>query len=173
MRIIAGKYKNLHFTGPKGHRTHPMSEKVRSALFSMLGDLTDLKVFDAYGGSGAIGFEAISRGAKFVQITEIDRRTQELIQKNIEDLGMDNILVAKANCVSWLKRNPDKKFNVIIADPPYDNVNRTALEYLATALSENGLFVLSHPGNIKPPKINLKLIDYKKYGDASLYFYRR
>jgi len=150
----------------------PMAERVRGALFSALGDIEGLTIFDAYGGSGAVGFEALSRGAKFVQITEIDGRTQKSIKSSVKKLKLQNIKVTRANCISWLKNNEDRTFDVIIADPPYDQINPEALGRLLSALSKTGLLVVSHAGDMTSPRLDAKLIDFKNYGDASLSFYK-
>ncbi|MFO0882462.1 MAG: RsmD family RNA methyltransferase [Candidatus Saccharimonadales bacterium] len=89
MRIIAGTLRGRNFDSPHSHKTHPMSEKMRGALFNVLGDITDLTIFDAYGGSGAVAFEAVSRGAKKALITEVDVTVAKVITGNIKKLGLD------------------------------------------------------------------------------------
>ena len=87
MRIIAGELRGRQFNSPKGHRTHPMGDRVRTALFNTLGDISDLTILDAFAGSGALTFEAISRGAKSAVTLEIDYDAYEVIQQNAEDLS--------------------------------------------------------------------------------------
>src|SRR3954464_3149409 len=88
MRIIAGRLGGRQFNSPKGHRTHPMSEKGRGALFNALGDISGLTVLDAFAGSGALSFEAISRRAASVLAIDSDKNAQRAIAENIASLGL-------------------------------------------------------------------------------------
>jgi 16S rRNA (guanine966-N2)-methyltransferase len=174
VRIIAGKLGGRNFTSPSGHKTHPMSDKVRGALFNTLGDITGLTVLDAFAGSGAIAFEAISRGAADVVAIDNDRRAQQTIADNIKVLGLDNqIKLIRAAVGSWLNTSTDA-FNIVIVDPPYDDIPKTALINLTERVQPGGLYVLSLPPNAEVrPGENFALLDEKTYGDAKLVFYRR
>lgn len=174
MRIIAGKYGGRIIESPKKHATHPMSEKMRGAIFNALGDIVDLKVFDAYAGSGAIGIEALSRGAKYVLFTDKDRQAVATIQGNLDVLGIDkkNYDISEANCVSYINNQP-QTFDIIIADPPYEAVKQTQLNELANYLKPDGIFILSAPPEYKAIfESELKIIKQKTYGDASIAFLR-
>lgn len=173
MRIIAGRFGGRLISSPKKHSTHPMSEKIRGALFNTLGELEGLSVFDAYAGSGALGLEAISRGAKSVVFCDIDRQAVTTIRKNTKILAVDlQSKIIQANCVTYIRENP-QKFDIIIADPPYNDVKISHLVELADCLSPNGVFVLSLPPSVDiSQQIDLELLRSKIYGDASLYFYR-
>lgn len=106
MRVIAGTLGGRLFASPNGHRTHPMSDKMRGALFNILGDISGLRVLDAFAGSGALSFEAISRGAAVVVAIERDRRAQQTIVENVDSLGIaDEIQVVRANAKAWLRKN--------------------------------------------------------------------
>ncbi|HKX24038.1 MAG TPA: RsmD family RNA methyltransferase, partial [Candidatus Saccharimonadales bacterium] len=83
MRVIAGELGGRFFAGPDSTATHPMAERVRGAMFNALGDIEGLTVLDAFAGSGALAFEAISRGAKSVVVVERDKRAQRIIAENI------------------------------------------------------------------------------------------
>lgn len=175
MRIVGGKLSGLIFKSPKGYRTHPMSEKARSALFSILGDIEGLRVLDAYSGSGAMGFEAISRGASYVQSVEIDNKAYKMIKSNQESLKIEgaSLKVTRANVISWVKNNPDDKFDLIIVDPPFDNLNRKNLETLTTILNDNGTFVLAKPKSARDFKLKvLDLVKSADYGDILLDIYK-
>jgi 16S rRNA (guanine966-N2)-methyltransferase len=83
MRIIAGRLGGRHFASPQGRRTHPMSDKMRGALFNALGDIDGLSVLDAFAGSGALAFEAVSRGAGHAVAIDVDKSAQRAIAENI------------------------------------------------------------------------------------------
>ena len=174
MRIIAGTLKGQIFETPSGHKTHPMSEKIRGALFNILGDINGLEVLDAFGGSGGISFEAISRGADHVTIIESDRTAQKTIANNISKLNLgDKVTLVSANVSSWMNKNPNTKFDLVIADPPYDKLQYDLIERLYALLNKDGLLVLSWPGNDDQIRMHhLEMVDRKNYGDAQLIFYR-
>ncbi len=174
MRIIAGRLGGRNFDSPGSFKTHPMADKVRGALFNVLGDITDLTVLDAFAGSGALSFEAISRGAHSALAIDSDREAQRVIAGNIDKLGLDRqIRLVKASSGAWLETNPHATFDLVLCDPPYDNLQRSLLARLANRVEEDGLFVLSWPGDQDPPEIEcLRQLEYRQYGDASLIFYR-
>src|SRR5881392_748421 len=106
MRIIAGKLKGRQFQTPHGHRTHPMSDKARGALFNVLGDIEGLTFLDAFAGSGALAFEAVSRGAKSIVAIERDRPAHSVIERNIKELGLSGqVKGVKANAGGWSIHN--------------------------------------------------------------------
>lgn len=174
MRIIAGQLKGHTFDSPGSFKTHPMSDKVRGALFNVLGDITDLTVLDAFAGSGALAFEAVSRGAHSVVAIDSDREAQKVITSNIKKLGLEErVKLIKASANAWLQTNPTATFDLVICDPPYDNLQPNLLARLAQRTDEDGLFILSWPGDKDPPEIEgVRQIEYRTYGDASLVFYR-
>ena len=145
MRIIAGFLGGREFQSPPGHRTHPMSDKVRGALFNVLGDIEGLTLLDVFAGSGALGFEAISRGAKYVLSIEIDKTTHSNILKNIKalDIKDSEIKAVRAGAASWSANNSGAKFDLVICDPPYDKLQISLLQKLSRHLKPKGLFVLS------------------------------
>lgn len=175
MRIISGFLGGQNFDSPKGNKTHPMSEKVRGGLFSVLGDINELNILDPFAGSGAIGFEAISRGAKHATLIDIDKGSNATINKNVKQLKIDNKIKAiRANASGWSDNNIDKKFDIIIIDPPYDGLKINLIQKLTNHLRDDGLFVLSWPGNLIVPELTtLKNIKNKNYGDAQLVFYKK
>lgn len=175
MRIVAGVLSGLHFDSPKGAKTHPMSDKMRGALFNMLGDIEDLTVYDAFGGSGALSFEAISRGAKSAIITEIDKYAWALIKQNIDTLKLsDKVKAIRANATSWSTNNYETKFDLVICDPPYDKVKTDQLKILSNNVKEKGMLILSLPSKLVSIKFdNFELIRSSNYGDGSLAFYRK
>lgn len=176
MHIIAGSLKGRILHEPHGHKTHPMSEKVRGALFNALGDIDGLTFLDAFAGSGALAFEAISRGAKSAAAVEIEKNSHFAIQLSIKELGLRKVVKAsKANVGGWSIHNMEKKFDVVMLDPPYDHIKPDLLQMLIKRhVKKNGLAVLSFPGHEKAPEYeNTKLVSNKKYGDIQLVFYRK
>lgn len=162
------------FESPKGHRTHPMSEKARGAIFNALGDITGLTILDAYAGSGAIAFEALSRGARHAVAIDNDKYAHQAIKQNAESLGLeDQMTIKRRNVSGWSAGNQDVKFDIIVCDPPYDNIQRTALHRLAGHLRPGGVFIVSWPGGEEIPAIpGLLEVSRKSYGDAQLVFYK-
>lgn len=152
-----------------------MSERVRGALFNTLGELDGMSVLDAFAGSGALSFEAVSRGAEYVTAIEIDKTAQKAIERTTQELRLkDKIKLVRANCSSWSSNNPDIKFDIVIAAPPYDDLQLKVVEKLSEHLSPGGIFVLDWPGHLPLPVIvSLELVTHKDYGDAQLAFYKR
>jgi 16S rRNA (guanine966-N2)-methyltransferase len=175
MRIIAGSLGGRSFNSPHGHRTHPMSDKIRGALFNALGDIHGLTVLDAFAGSGAISFEAVSRGAATALAIESDRLAQRTITENIKALGLRRtVKLVSATSGAWLDTNQDARFDLVLLDPPYDDVQINTLQRLAGAVNDDGLLVLSWPGDMELPVFDgFGVISQRSYGDAQLAYYRR
>lgn len=175
MRVIAGKLKGRQFDAPRGHRTHPMSDKVRGALFSALGDISGLTLLDAYAGSGALSIEAISRGASSVLAIDIDKEAHRTILENVANLGLkDSITVMRKNISGWSRNNQQQIFDIVLVDPPYNDLRPIVIQKLLQQVKPNGLFVLSWPGSENPrPFVGAEILVNKKHGDAQLVFYRK
>jgi 16S rRNA (guanine966-N2)-methyltransferase len=175
LRIIAGKFGGQQFNAPPGHRTHPMGDRVRGALFNTLGDIEDLCVLDAYAGSGALAFEALSRGAKNTILIDNDKRAFQTILANIAALTLEHLAkVTQAPLHSWLENNPEHQFDLVLADPPYDDVQINTIVELADVVKEGGLLVLSWPVDDAVPTLSrLELVSSKAYAGAQLAFYRK
>lgn len=177
LRVISGKLGGRRFNSPSGHRTHPMSEKIRSAVFNMLGDITGLDILDAFGGSGSLAFESYSRGASNVYVVERDSSAYETIKENAESLGIeDDIQISLANVSSWLKTN-ELSFDIIFCDPPYNDINPKIVEILPKYLNIGGLMVCSFPtaflDELDFSSKTLEQISQKNYANASIVIYKR
>lgn len=175
MRVISGSLKGRQFDSPGGHRTHPMSEKMRGAMFNILGDVSGLTVFDPFAGSGALSFEAISRGATRALLTDSDLNAQTTIEANLKELGLKaDVKLVKANAAGWSKNNPKEQFDLMLCDPPYDHLQEDLLEKLERHLHDSGTLVLSWPSDIELPRFkSLQIVAQKGYGDAQLVFYQK
>jgi len=175
LRIISGKLGGRQVQTPSGHRTHPMSEKMRGAMFNILGDVSGLTVLDPFAGSGALSFEAISRGAARALMIDSDVLAQETIEQNQKDLGLKTVTkVIKGNSNGWSSNNRAERFDLMLCDPPYDHVQEDLLEKLANHLHDSGTLVLSWPIAIELPRYkDLQIVSQKKYGDSQLVFYQK
>lgn len=175
MKIIAGILGGRTFDAPRGRTTRPMSEKVRGALFNTLGDIEGLSVLDAFAGSGALAYEAISRGVASALAIEQDKTAHKAIDENIKQLGIDGqITNLRANVGGWSNNNTDKQFDLVLLDPPYNNLDRQLLQKLVRHAETGGLVVLSWPGKEPaPPFEGLEQVTNKNHGDIQLVFYRK
>lgn len=174
MRVIAGQLGGRIFDSPHVTRTHPMSEKMCGALFAILGDIEDLTVLDAFAGSGALSFEACSRGALRATAIEIDRQSAKTIARNIEKLGLQKtVQLVQASNESWMRTNTEVRFDIVLCDPPYDNPQLETVGKLAKYVARGGILVLSYPSSEAIPELpDLGCIEQRSYGDARLIFYR-
>jgi 16S rRNA (guanine966-N2)-methyltransferase len=174
MRVIAGSLGGRTFESPHSNRTHPMSDKMRGALFNILGDIEGLIVLDAFAGTGALCFEAVSRGAAEALAIEQDRSAQRIIAANSSSLGIGRkVKLIKASAGSWSQTNEKVQFDIVLCDPPYDDLQPNLLQRLAAHCKPSGIFVLSWPADIPLPQFDtLQILQQRTYGDATLVFYK-
>ena len=151
MRVVAGDARGRTIVAPEGTRTRPTSDRVRESIFNMLfslGATGEVEALDLYAGCGALGIEALSRGATHCTFVEKDRRAVESIRDNLESLGYtDRSTVIQADVLEWVERNDDR-FDVILADPPYNDEDwETLLEHVDSRwlVAEAGEVVEEHP----------------------------
>lgn len=175
MRVISGYLGGRQFKSPHGHKTHPMSDKMRGALFAVLGDIEGLTVLDTFAGTGALSYEALSRGAASSLLVDNDLQAQRAIEDNIRDLQIKTqAKLVKANVSGWSDNNPEAEFDLVLCDPPYDKLQISLIQKLVRHLSPGGTLVLSWPAAATPPELlGLRLLEQKNYGDAQLVFYRQ
>lgn len=175
MRVVAGFLGGRTFDAPRGHRTHPMSDKVRGALFNMLGDIDGLTVLDAFSGSGALSIEAISRGAASAVAIDVDKTAAQTIAQNAHNLGIaPRLKVVRANASGWSVHNADARFAIVLLDPPYDDVQLSVVQTMAAHVADDGIVVLSWPGAATPPPLpQMQMLVQKSYGDIQLIVFRR
>lgn len=175
MRVIAGKLGGRFFDSPDTTTTHPMGERIKGSLFNMLGDLDGQTVLEPFAGSGALSFEALSRGAASALLLERDKRAQQAIADNITTLGLTKkATLVKANCRSWSDTNLDAQFDLLLVDPPYHDMQLSTVALLIRHLKPKGLMVLSYQGRGPAPTVNgVVVVRTRLYGDAALAFYRK
>ena len=181
MRVVAGKYRHRLLIYPDdATHTRPTKDRVREAIFSALGDISDLTVLDLYAGSGAMGIEALSRGAKHATFVDISPIAIKVIKDNITNLKIpnDEYAVIKDKDFSALAyfKNNHQKFDLVILDPPYEEGQyEKVIETMIKddLLSENAILVLEANRHI-----TLENIDYQKnkeyhYGEIMVFIYWR
>lgn len=151
-----------------------MGDKVRGALFNALGDIEGLTVLDAFAGSGACAFEALSRGASSATLIDADKQAQKTIAQNIAALGLTDRAQLKRMFVhSYLTRS-NEQFDIVVADPPYDDLQYKTLDKLPKLVKPGGILVYSLPPTARLVlQSEMGLVQQKSYGDATLAFYRR
>lgn len=175
IRLIAGRFGGRVLDGSGTNRTHPMSERIRNALFNKITDeLEGAVVLDAFAGSGALAFEALSRGASRAVLVDRDRIAQKIIEKNIHLLKVeDETQLIRSNVASWAKTT-EERFDIIFADPPFHDMQLSTVSHLFGLLKPNGLMVLSYPGRGETPaETGVVVVDNRSYGNAALAFYRQ
>jgi 16S rRNA (guanine966-N2)-methyltransferase len=178
MKILSGKLGGRPFDQPKTRAVRPLSEKVRAALFDVTGPVDGLTVLDAYAGSGAAGFEAASRGALLVDAIEANDRVAKIIAANARTLGLDwGYVLHQVTVATWLaspaQQPPAHRYNLIIADPPYAQLDSDVLGRLAAYLQPSGVLAVSHSSRTEPPVLSsVELVRHKVYGDTALSFYK-
>lgn len=161
LRVISGKYRSRALKSPEAAGTHPMGAREKLALFNMV-NVEGAKVLDAFAGSGALGIEALSRGAKEVIFVESNAKVARMISENLDGLEIGcgimkadaevsirsnlpaMVIIGKAEKVG---QNPDYRgyFDVILADPPYDKFKTEMLEGLGDLLAKDGILAISSP----------------------------
>ena len=190
MRVIAGRLRGSVLVAPPGRHTRPITDRVKESLFNMLGHrlgmpgvLPDIAVLDLFAGSGALGIECLSRGARSCLFVEHDRRTLRVLHANIDKLRLSDVArVATAN--AWTMRiapaAPDG-YGLIFVDPPYREVadpqpTFDLLERAAVRLSDEGLLVFRHARSIRfstEPLRSLCCVDERTFGTMRVLLLQR
>jgi 16S rRNA (guanine966-N2)-methyltransferase len=172
VRIIAGTHRGQRITAPKGATTRPTSDRVRENAFNLIGPVDGAAVLDLFAGSGALGLEALSRGADRAVFVESDREACRTINANLDKLKLH----ATVLCQDVLRALGSDRmtYDLVLCDPPYD-FDRARLEpHLARLLQPDGLLVYESSGREPPPELPLLTeTTSRKYGSARLTLYRR
>jgi len=180
MRVIAGSHRGRRLSGPEGTTLRPTSDKVREAIFSILGDhVPGGRFLDLYAGTGAVGIEALSRGAAAVTFVESDPTAVQLLQKNLQTCQLLNhaqIHVGQAS--AFLQRNDwwGGPYDVLFADPPYaalDEVDILIQAWKPGLLSEHAAMMIEQDSRATLPASidHATLLRRYQYGDTALYLY--
>lgn len=180
MRIISGTAGGRRLKGPPSHATRPMTDKIRGAVFNMLGSLgvEPVKVLDLYAGTGAIGIEALSRGAIFADFVDMGREPARVIRENLASTGFaDRARVHHMSVATYVERGKDS-YDFIVMDPPYADpeIIPTLEQVAASRLVQSGtIIVLGHSPRVEPPDRigELVCLRHRCHGDTcfSIYAY--
>jgi 16S rRNA (guanine966-N2)-methyltransferase len=185
MRVIGGSLGGRRLVAPPGASTRPTSDRVREALFSILGDVRGLQVLDLFAGTGALGIEALSRGAERATFVEQARPALRALRRNLADLGIEprcTVLPMRLEQLGGSRALQPDAFDLAFADPPYAALrNAKVVEALGLLLGAGGSavvrsgarLVLEHARSVQPPTFpGLSHDDLRTYGDTALSFYR-
>ena len=170
MRIIAGSRKGHRITAPKGLDTRPTSDRVRENVFNIVAPWVEgARVLDLYAGSGAMGLEALSRGAKTAVFVESDREAARAIERNLDKLGLTGARIVRGDAATGLAHEvgAGRKYDLVLADPPYVMTNYDSLaNYLLRVLADDGLLVLETAARVEPKLPGLATRTTRKYGST-------
>jgi 16S rRNA (guanine966-N2)-methyltransferase len=177
MRIVAGSARGRSLVAPRGRHTRPTSDKVRAAVFNLLGQFFEGGlVLDLYAGSGALALEALSRGCDRALCVEEDRAAAEAIGKNALACGfVDRVDIRRERVEEVLPGLPAGLFGLAFLDPPYALGPETGLRLVGPALEPSGRAVAEHDRRRPPPDRlgELALLDRRQYGDTGISIYCR
>jgi 16S rRNA (guanine966-N2)-methyltransferase len=172
MRIVAGSRKGARIFAPKGETTRPTGDRVREAAFNLIGPVDGADVLDLYAGSGAMGLEALSRGARSAVFVEAAREACRAIDRNLEKLGLRGARVVCDDAIRALAAEAaaDRRYDLVLVDPPYAqyaSLEAALARYLPTVLAEDGLLVVE-TGARDEPTLPLHARTSRRYGSARL-----
>ena len=175
-RLIAGMAGGRRLKVPPAG-VRPTGDRAREGLFNSLGTLVDLEgaaVLDLYAGSGALGIEALSRGAASAVFVESDRRAVAVIEGNLETIGAEGAEVVKRDVAAWLRGPPEAHFDLVFCDPPYDAAPSLAqlLSDLLPRVTAPQALIVTESSKRNPLLLDLPLIDERVYGDTRIAIYR-
>ena len=172
MRIIAGTHRGHRIAAPKGRDTRPTGDRVREAAFNLIGPVDGADVLDLFAGSGAMGLEALSRGAARATFVEADPQAAATIQKNLEKLRLTGARIVREDAARALaaEGTAGRKYDLVLVDPPYDDyleLQPMLARYLPPVLSDDRLVVVETSARVEP-ELPLELRTSRKYGSARL-----
>jgi 16S rRNA (guanine966-N2)-methyltransferase len=170
--VIAGAYGGRRLEAPRGQATRPTADRVREALFSILGDVQQLEILDLFAGSGALGIEALSRGAARAVFVERAPRALDALRANLDALGIDRdraeVRALDARAAARTARTRGETYDLVFLDPPYRQAagfGRALSESLAALLASGGRIV-GESDRRAPMNLALPVVDERRYGDT-------
>jgi 16S rRNA (guanine966-N2)-methyltransferase len=170
VRIVAGSRKGHRIAAPAGRETRPTSDRVRENTFNLIGPVDGAAVLDLFAGSGAMGLEALSRGAASATFVEAERKAAETIDRNLEKLRLTGARIVHDEAVRTLAAEAaaGRKYDLVLVDPPYDvypDLEPMLARYLPHVLAEGGLVVVETGARVEP-ELPLEQRTSRKYGSA-------
>jgi 16S rRNA (guanine966-N2)-methyltransferase len=175
VRVIAGAYGGRELVAPKGMATRPTSDRVREALFSILGEVVPgARVLDLFAGSGALAIEALSRGATEATLVDSSVGAMDAIRRNLNALGIDAEVVRRP-ALRFLQtaQRAARQYDLVFLDPPYRQASTLGRD-LTTALTPllaTGARVVAESDRRSPLRLELELLDERRYGDTLIQIY--
>jgi 16S rRNA (guanine966-N2)-methyltransferase len=167
VRVVAGELRGRRLEAPRGDEVRPTADRVREALFSILGELDGVRVLDLYCGTGALGIEAVSRGA--AEATLVDAKPAAA-RRNVEALGLsERCKVVRADAVRYLRRTRDR-FDLVFCDPPYrlaDRLGPDLDQLIPDRLASDGR-VITESDARRPLELTLPVLVERRYGDTMI-----
>ncbi|MBU1744845.1 MAG: 16S rRNA (guanine(966)-N(2))-methyltransferase RsmD [Proteobacteria bacterium] len=179
MRIIGGELRGRVVRLPAGSRIRPTADRVKESLFNILHSVEGTSFLDLFAGSGNVGLEALSRGARFATFVEKDIRLVHALQESLVQLGFAaraEVIAADAERGLGRLVQRGNRFDIIFTDPPYDQglvLETLAWPDMRKALTENGIIVIQHSAREKPDGLQAQpwvVADQRRYGDTVLTF---
>ena len=175
MRIVGGKYRGRVLSGFNGQNIRPTADKVRESIFNIIQfSVKGCSFLDLFCGTGAMGIEALSRGAGYVVFNDSAKESINLLKKNLDKLGItENYKISFADAFTYIERSSDK-FDFIYIDPPYRaGIGVEAVEKTVKLLKNGGIIILEDEKPFIENREGLKVIDERKYGRVFLTFFRQ
>jgi len=177
VRIVAGSRKGHGIQAPRGVVTRPTGDRVREAAFSLIGPVEDATVLDLFAGSGAMGLEALSRGASRCVFVERDRAACHVIRANLEKLRLTGAVVVNRDVLAALRdeRARGRRHDLVLVDPPYEqwaSHEAHLAELLPEVLEEDGVAVVETAERVEP-QLSLDLVTSRRYGSARITVFSR
>jgi 16S rRNA (guanine966-N2)-methyltransferase len=172
VRVVAGSRKGARIFAPKGVDTRPTADRVREAAFNLIGPVDDMAVLDLFAGSGAMGIEALSRGAARAVFVESDRDATRAIERNLEKLRLTGAAIVRMDAVTALAAEAaaGRRYDLVLVDPPYEmfsSLQQRLARYLP-AVVETGALVVVETAAADEPELPLPKRTSRRYGSARL-----
>jgi 16S rRNA (guanine966-N2)-methyltransferase len=173
--VVGGRHRGRRLQTPRGERTRPTSDRVREALFNLVGPVDDATVLDLFAGSGALGIEALSRGARRCVFVESDRVAVRVIKANLTNLGLTGAFVEPRDALHVLRDAgaAGRRFDLVLVDPPYGEWSALEIELarlLPSSVEPTGLVVVETEARVEPT-LPFELVTSRRYGSTRLTLY--
>lgn len=177
MRIISGERRGARISAPQGEHTRPTSDRAREAAYNLIGPVDDAVVLDLFAGSGAMGLEALSRGARRCLFVDSDRAACAVISANVAKLTLSGALVLCKDVFQVLReeRGARRSYDLVLADPPYGawhDLQPRLADQVPDVLGPGGLLVVETPAKTEP-ELPLDLVTSRRYGSARITLFTR